>query len=463
MAPKQMTIPQPFSYLLPAQGLVAGVAIYATIYVFGVGKIPFILAVVAAGLHFLLGVYFCFIKNRLRAHDFFLVPLVLVAGAGVWAGSVYYFAKLLDDVLKLGNLRIGTIGTTTTTSQPEIATWTKVGISMTGLNVLIDIILVIVFIVAASKKSSPYPRQEPTYVPPQVPTPAPAPAPASTFPVASPTTVHYQQPQPQYQQHQQQYYQVATVPVIQQQQQPPAPQRIISTTSSDFKLPIASSISPATSPSPSQQYQPYPQPQTAQYQHQRQPSFPSQQQQQLSSIPQYQQQEQHQQYPPQLQTPQSFSPSPQPPPTPPQGQGQPQPQPQSQSSSAQQQQNRITTLRRLSALQNPQGNWTYTPELASILQLWTGDTISAQTPVYNITVLTHNLILTLREYIWSAQRERREHVALSPAEMDSLKGVNWDLGWVGMGLERAGGWLTQAQGQSQGQGQGQGQIQGGYQ
>lgn len=129
MAPKQMAIPQPFSYLLPGQGLVAGVAIYSTIYVFGVGRIPFILAVVAAGLHFLLGVYFCFIKNRLRAHDFFLVPLVLVAGAGVWAGSLYYFAKLLDPILKFGNILVGTA------SQPEIATWTKVGTSMTGLNV----------------------------------------------------------------------------------------------------------------------------------------------------------------------------------------------------------------------------------------------------------------------------------------------------------------------------------------
>lgn len=123
-----MAIPQPFTWLLPGQGLVAGVAIYSTIYVFGVGKIPFILAVIAAGLHFLLGIYFCFTKNRLRAHDLFLVPLVLVAGAGVWGGSLYYFAKILDVIIRLGRFTIGT------TNQPEIGTWTKVGTSMTGLN-----------------------------------------------------------------------------------------------------------------------------------------------------------------------------------------------------------------------------------------------------------------------------------------------------------------------------------------
>lgn len=47
MAPSRVVIPRAFNWLLPAQGLVAAVAIYASIYVFGVGKIPFILAVVA--------------------------------------------------------------------------------------------------------------------------------------------------------------------------------------------------------------------------------------------------------------------------------------------------------------------------------------------------------------------------------------------------------------------------------
>jgi len=43
-------IPRAFSWLLPIQGFVAAVVIYASIYVFGVGTIPFILAVVAVCL-----------------------------------------------------------------------------------------------------------------------------------------------------------------------------------------------------------------------------------------------------------------------------------------------------------------------------------------------------------------------------------------------------------------------------
>lgn len=129
-----MSIPQPFSWLLPGQGLIAGVIIYSTIYVFGVGKIPFILAVVAAGLHFILGIYFCFTKNRLRTHDVYLVPLWLVVCAGVWTGSLYYFARLLELVIRLaGAFR----GSATTTGQPEIATWTKVGTALNGLNVYV--------------------------------------------------------------------------------------------------------------------------------------------------------------------------------------------------------------------------------------------------------------------------------------------------------------------------------------
>ncbi|KAK4217812.1 hypothetical protein QBC37DRAFT_307407 [Rhypophila decipiens] len=358
MAPKQMAIPQPFSYLLPGQGLVAGVAIYSTIYVFGVGKIPFILAVVAAGLHFLLGVYFCFVKNRLRTHDLYLVPVVLVAGAGVWAGSLYYFAKLLEVVLRLGRI-------VSTGSQPETATWTKVGTSMTGLNVLLDIILLIVFIVAVS----------------------------------------------------------------------------------DFKtpLPVASAISPTGSPSPSQQqqyYQQYQQPQTVMYQHQRQQSFTPSQQQQQQQTPQYQQQHFSSHAV-------SYSPSPQPPPTP------PPPQPSQvqygQSHNMAANTNRITTLRRLSALQSPPGNWIYTPELASLLVSQSPQQqpviITPNTPSQNITLQTKHLMTILRDGISSAQREG----GLTPAELSSLQGVNWDLGWVGLGIERAEGWLNMNN-QSQGRG-----------
>lgn len=41
-----LVIPRAFNWLLPLLGPVAGVAIYASIYVFGVGTIPFILTIV---------------------------------------------------------------------------------------------------------------------------------------------------------------------------------------------------------------------------------------------------------------------------------------------------------------------------------------------------------------------------------------------------------------------------------
>ena len=49
MGSSTVGIPRAFSWLLPAQGFVAAVVIYASIYVFNVGRIPFILAVVAVG------------------------------------------------------------------------------------------------------------------------------------------------------------------------------------------------------------------------------------------------------------------------------------------------------------------------------------------------------------------------------------------------------------------------------
>ena len=46
------TVPRSFSWLLPGQSLVAGVAIYSTNFVFGIGSIPFILAVVAVRISY---------------------------------------------------------------------------------------------------------------------------------------------------------------------------------------------------------------------------------------------------------------------------------------------------------------------------------------------------------------------------------------------------------------------------
>ena len=47
MTNSSIQIPEAFSWLLSAHGLVAGVVIYSSYYVFSVGSIPFILSVVA--------------------------------------------------------------------------------------------------------------------------------------------------------------------------------------------------------------------------------------------------------------------------------------------------------------------------------------------------------------------------------------------------------------------------------
>jgi C4-dicarboxylate transporter len=46
-ARKCTTIPRAFSWVIPAQSIVTGVAIYSTVFVFKVGSKPFIFAVVA--------------------------------------------------------------------------------------------------------------------------------------------------------------------------------------------------------------------------------------------------------------------------------------------------------------------------------------------------------------------------------------------------------------------------------
>ncbi|KAK4204145.1 hypothetical protein QBC40DRAFT_273494 [Triangularia verruculosa] len=144
MAPKKFIIPRVFNWLLPGQGVVAAVAIYSTIYVFGVGTIPMILAVVAAGIHFLLGLYFCLTQSLPGHYHKIIVPIFLIAGAGVWAACLYYFAKQVDLLLTYPSLaRVWE-----KTEQPLTATWSKVGLATAALNVFIDCALLVIFILS---------------------------------------------------------------------------------------------------------------------------------------------------------------------------------------------------------------------------------------------------------------------------------------------------------------------------
>ncbi|KAK4166023.1 hypothetical protein QBC43DRAFT_314777 [Cladorrhinum sp. PSN259] len=341
MAPsRKILIPRIFNYLLPLQGIVAAVAIYSSIYVFGVGTVPFILNVVAAGIHFLLGFYFCITQARPGIHHAYIVPPWLVCGAGVWCGALYYFTKLLEVIVVLN--------TSTRYPQPHQSltpTWTKVGCAMTGFNVLLDLTLLGWFILSVLKQRSK--SNTNTHSNSFISTPV--------YPITQ-----------QQQQHHHQFHQFQSRPQqLLQQQQPPNPYvqqhaRQPSTSPADFKS--LHPVSPLSPISPS------------------------------ITLPKYDPQ------------------------------------------------NRISVIRRLSALQHPDGHWDYTPELASLVKLWGGRELMS--PAHGVTALTHACMTDLCNYVWTAQREGREHERLSTAELISLEEINWDLGWARLAIERAEGWVA---------------------
>ncbi|KAK0718250.1 hypothetical protein B0T26DRAFT_322297 [Lasiosphaeria miniovina] len=102
--------------------------------------------------------------------------------------------------------------------------------------------------------------------------------------------------------------------------------------------------------------------------------------------------------------------------------------------------NRIDVIKRLCAVQHPDGHWDYSAELAELVKLWGGRELGP-TP-QGATALTHACLTDLCAHVWAAQRDGREHAALTPAELASLQLVNWDLSWAGNALERATAWMS---------------------
>lgn len=329
-----VTIPRSFSFLLPAQGFVAAVVIYASIYVFAVGTIPFILSVVAAGVHFLLGLYICFTGNRPGMHHLYVIPATLVACAGVWCGALYYFARALEVLLGPLGIIIGE----GPPGQPLYATWVKVGIATAALNVVLDFALLGTFLMSALRQSSR--RSQP---------PPAAQVPAQTVNTQWQQQQQHYQPQPQ---HTYQHQAFSPQPI------PPPPS--FSPAASDYKAvgtpPPAATRHSQASP----------------------PAYDSR--------------------------------------------------------------NRIDVIRRLCSLQHPDGHWDYTPELAELVKLWGGRELMA--PAHGVTALTNACLMDLCNYVWTAQRDGREHSALSGPELIGLQAVNWDLGWANNALDRATAWMS---------------------
>ncbi|KAK4193901.1 hypothetical protein QBC35DRAFT_9241 [Podospora australis] len=428
MAPSnRIVIPRIFNYLLPAQGIFAAVAIYSSIYVFAVGSIPFILAVVAAGLHFLLGMYFCLTQSRPGNYHIYIVPIWLFCAAGVWCGALYYFTKQVELVSNPFWSHLFA-----SSDQPLVPTWSKVGLAMSAVNIVIDLTLIGFFILSIIRqKSNPqhqpsssyisgsvyaapplqnnhssqypqntgypiqqnynsgYPNQPVTYLPPPPPPP--------------PQQQHQQQQQqqplhrlhPQYQQHHQFSPLSSHSPHLPQ----PPPQAETKPTPIQSISSLPSSISHFPSPSPAP----------------------------ISLPPQ--------------QT-QSHSPAPVPPPAP-----LPTPQPHIQ----QQQQptsypydptNRIDILRRLCTLQHPDGHWAFTPELVSLIKTCSGYGMSpSPSSSHDVTAQTHACLVDICNSVWTAQREGKEHDLLSPAELASLQAINFDLSWASNAADRAAAWM----------------------
>ncbi|KAK0751046.1 hypothetical protein B0T18DRAFT_61773 [Schizothecium vesticola] len=151
MANSGIQIPESFSWLLSAHGLVAGVVIYSSYYVFSVGSIPFIISVVAAGLHLLLAIYFCFAGSRRGTYHLCIIPPCVLIGAGLWAAVLYYFASVLALLL---DSPIRSVWRDGNPSYPLLQTWIKVGTATAALNVALDFSMLAVFLIAAMRRSS---------------------------------------------------------------------------------------------------------------------------------------------------------------------------------------------------------------------------------------------------------------------------------------------------------------------
>ncbi|KAK3390509.1 hypothetical protein B0H63DRAFT_117649 [Podospora didyma] len=345
-------IPPSFQWLLPAQGFVAAVIIYSTIYVF------------KAGLHFVLGLYFCFSQKWPGSYHLFIVPPWLVAAAGIWCCCVYYFTKQVELILSLPN---GVWRAADGTEQPEVGTWSKVGLATSALDVFIDLALLAIFILGYLR-DAPQPNQQSS-----------AYTPVSTAPPATTQYQYQQQQQPQqYQQQYPQQYQLQQQQQYQQPQQYQAP-------ALDYKnsTPTPPTVLPLPSPPPPP--------------------------------------------PPALDPPPAIGTT-----TPRQGTP----------TQSYDRNNRIDVIKRLCALQHPDGHWDYTIELAEVVRMWGGGReLTLHAAQHGVTAVTHACLLDLCNYVWGAQRDRREQTALSPGELNSLQAVKWDIGWANHALERATAWM----------------------
>ncbi|KAH8912848.1 hypothetical protein BR93DRAFT_115237 [Coniochaeta sp. PMI_546] len=107
--------------------------------------------------------------------------------------------------------------------------------------------------------------------------------------------------------------------------------------------------------------------------------------------------------------------------------------------------NRIDVIRRICTLQNPNGSWSYSPELADLVRQWSGGGGGGGREIRPgddraLTLAVHACLKDLCGYVWAAQRDRAEETRLAPGEMASFRAVNWDLGFARGAIDRALRW-----------------------
>ena len=73
--------------------------------------------------------YFCVTQTRPGSYHKYIVPPWVLAGAGVWAAALYYFAR---HVVQTEGIPASTWERA---DKPLLPTWTKVGCAMAALNV----------------------------------------------------------------------------------------------------------------------------------------------------------------------------------------------------------------------------------------------------------------------------------------------------------------------------------------
>ncbi|KAK4244280.1 hypothetical protein C7999DRAFT_35364 [Corynascus novoguineensis] len=143
-------LPSVFNWLLLLQAPAAGVAIYATVLIFGTGTIPFVIAVVATGLHFLLGIY-CYLNLSKPGNRCLYVALgcCTTACGGLWCGPLYYFARTVVwfRVEHLGSARLEK-----STDWPQLSRWAKAGCAMSVLSTSVDLVLLGVLLFTAGRQ-----------------------------------------------------------------------------------------------------------------------------------------------------------------------------------------------------------------------------------------------------------------------------------------------------------------------